>query len=169
MKKLIKNKKLIIILILLILTGFVLIISLDQKNVTKQPKQKDTTDTTVSNTYQTTTDGTTRTMEKPKKAEVPEKVTEVIYEEAEKIPKSNDYIIEEDQSYSIDYFDDYGGFLIVIKDSPFEEKKELAEKAFLENLEITEEEACKLKVEITTPMYANPDEAGRVYSFSFCE
>ena len=43
-----------------------------------------------------------------------------------------------------------------------------AEKAFLRQLNLTEAEACQLKVVITTPMFANPAESGINYPLSFC-
>jgi cytoskeletal protein RodZ len=172
MKKILKNKKLLVILILLIVLGFVLIIYLLRGSSVKETQDQDdhTSDSTTSDSRQSTVSDTplptTTTRELP---EVPKKIIEKIDKEAEKVPATNDYIVEETKDFAIDYYDEDKGFLIVILGSPFEEKKRDAEKTFLENLDITEEEACKLKVEITTPMYANPDEAGGVYSLSFCE
>jgi len=42
------------------------------------------------------------------------------------------------------------------------------EKRFIELLDISEAEACKLDVIITTPQFVNPEFAGEEYYLSFC-
>ena len=71
--------------------------------------------------------------------------------------------------YQIMYFAKEERFLISILGSPFDKIKGVAEKEFLLILSISEEEACKLSVSITTPYFANPKKAGVDYKLSFCE
>ena len=59
-------------------------------------------------------------------------------------------------------------YLISIVQSPFEEVRQKAEVAFLEKLNIDKEAACKLKVNITTMRFANPNQAGQTFPLSFC-
>jgi hypothetical protein len=80
-----------------------------------------------------------------------------------------DIIIEDTNDYRILYIKRKDQFSIGIFSSPFEKQRQKAEKAFLSILNITEEKACELNVVTTTPMFANPEEAGKIYSLSFCE
>ena len=59
-------------------------------------------------------------------------------------------------------------FVISITSYPFDEHRPLAENVLLDTLAISQEEACTLNVDVTTPMFANPDKAGEVYVLSFC-
>ena len=89
--------------------------------------------------------------------------------DAELIPGNKALIFEEHDDWHILFHSKNELFLISIIGSPFSEKKHHAEQTFLYELGITEEEACKLNVVITTPMFANPDESGKNYPLSFCE
>ena len=60
-------------------------------------------------------------------------------------------------------------FIVSITSYPFDSFRSIAEQEFLKKLEISQEEACKLNVNITTPMSANPDKAGKNYELSWCE
>jgi hypothetical protein len=62
-----------------------------------------------------------------------------------------------------------GLYQVNVLGSPFERARLDAEQAFLFELGITEERACVLNVVVTTPAYANPNDAGINYSLSFCE
>ena len=59
-------------------------------------------------------------------------------------------------------------FFISITSYPFDKHLPTAEKAMLQALAITEDEACNLNVDISTPSFANPDRAGEIYDLSFC-
>jgi len=72
-------------------------------------------------------------------------------------------------SYQIVYLAHFQEFLITINGSPFEAQRQAAEAAFLQSLGISQTDACKLPVSITTPRYANPDQAGTQYPLSFCQ
>lgn len=72
-------------------------------------------------------------------------------------------------NYKIFYYPLDQGFLIPIIASPFEKVKPKAEEALLQTLEIGKDDACKLKVEITTASGVNPQQAGFSHKLSWCE
>jgi hypothetical protein len=72
-------------------------------------------------------------------------------------------------NYKIFYYPINEGFIIPIIASPFEKVRPKAEEAFLQALGIEKEEACKLKVEITTSYAVNPQQAGITHKLSWCE
>jgi uncharacterized protein YgiM (DUF1202 family) len=85
---------------------------------------------------------------------------------------SNDYLIQSNDDYDIVFFD-FGkkgrSFLISIKNADVEDTRKKAEANFLLKLNITEQQACQLKV---TESYKNPnDPYATVKNFepSFCE
>lgn len=71
-------------------------------------------------------------------------------------------------SYQIVYLAHFQQFLITILGSPFDTQRQAAETAFLQSLGISQADACKLSVSISTPRYVNPDQAGQQYPLSFC-
>lgn len=79
------------------------------------------------------------------------------------------YTIAQTADFHIFYIPTQELFYVSITSYPFDENRTKAEGGFLTALGIEKEEACKLKVDITTPAYANPDKAGEVYGLSFCE
>lgn len=70
--------------------------------------------------------------------------------------------------FSISLYNITGSYHISILQSPFEEIRQKAEKFFLEKLNLDQESACKLKVRITTPRFANPDQSSQTFPLSFC-
>jgi len=83
---------------------------------------------------------------------------------------SSYYTISQTADFHIFYIPAQELFYVSITSYPFDENRIKAEDNFLAALGIEKkEEACKLKVDITTPMYANPDKAGEVYRLSWCE
>lgn len=79
-----------------------------------------------------------------------------------------DGLILKGNSYQIVYLKNSNNFLISILDSPFEKFKLVAEQEFLRLLGVSEIDACRLNVTVTTPAFANPAEAGGIYKLSFC-
>lgn len=75
---------------------------------------------------------------------------------------------QKDAPFAITLSNVTGAYLISILQSPFEEVRQIAETAFLEKLNIDKVAACKLKVNITTMRFANPDQAGQTFHLSFC-
>lgn len=92
-----------------------------------------------------------------------------VVKESVSINPRGDALVSEASSFHTIYFSKEDQFLISITEIPFEEKRKIAEQDFIRLLEITEAEACKLNVVITTPAFVNPDESGKNYSLSFCE
>lgn len=88
--------------------------------------------------------------------------------EAEKVAGGETLLLVDTPDYQILFFNTDQKFLISILGSPFAEKRLTAEKALLNQLGIGENEACQLEVVTTTPMYANPTEAGTNFPLSFC-
>jgi hypothetical protein len=80
-----------------------------------------------------------------------------------------DVVLVNKPNYKIIYYPLDKAFLIPILASPFDKVKENAEKDFLESLDINQEDACKLKVDITTAAAVNPQQAGENHQLSFCE
>ena len=79
------------------------------------------------------------------------------------------YTLTQTPNYHIFYIQADELFFISITSYPFDEHRPVAEQKLLEVLEIGEDDACKLNVDITTPAYANPDKTGEVYELSWCE
>lgn len=89
-----------------------------------------------------------------------------------KIPQrilSNGHLLVTDtRTYQLFYYPESQAFLISILSSPFESVRRQAEEAFVGQLDISQQDACRLKVNVTTPSFANPQEAGKIYPLSFC-
>src|SRR5207244_1218041 len=83
------------------------------------------------------------------------------------INKENDaYFLSDPNKYQILYINQTNSFLISIIGSPFEDIRQEAEKAFLQKVQLSKVDACKLNVQITTPYYVNPDYSGKTYPLS---
>lgn len=78
------------------------------------------------------------------------------------------YVVD-DAPYSITANKDSSYYKILITKAPFQKYRLEAEQKFLEQMNLTTQQACKLDVEITTPRFANPQEAGQIYKLSFCQ
>jgi len=78
-------------------------------------------------------------------------------------------LLAQEQEYQILYQEAYDSFLISINTAPFEEARKKAEQSFLSLIESSESVACKLKVEIVTPNFANPEFSGQKFPLSFCQ
>ena len=85
-------------------------------------------------------------------------------------PTKHQALIYEDpqKNYSINEIQSNKSYQIVIIGSPFSTYRNEAENAFLSLLKISKDQACKMKVSVTTPYFANPDESGQTYPLSFC-
>lgn len=91
------------------------------------------------------------------------------YKSAQLVNDNGDAMISRSDEFEILYMPTGAQFLISIIGSPFEESKRLAETSFLQSLGISQNQACQLNVIVTTPRFANPDQAGQEYKLSFCE
>lgn len=83
--------------------------------------------------------------------------------------EQGDIVFNKSEGFEIVYLPRFKQFLISITAPPFDENVLAAEQEFLGSLGISEAEACKLNVVITTPQSANPNEAGKDYGLSFCK
>lgn len=82
---------------------------------------------------------------------------------------SNGHLLVTDPgTYQLFYYPESQSFLISILSSPFETVRRQAEQEFLRKLDISQQDACQLKASMTTPAFANPQEAGKMYRLSFC-
>ena len=79
------------------------------------------------------------------------------------------YTIARTADYHFFYIPDQELFYISITSYPFGDFRTQAEQQLLHSLGITQEKACMLNVDIATPMFANPAQAGHIYGLSFCE
>ena len=81
----------------------------------------------------------------------------------------SDTTLAQNAYFQIYYIKNGNFFLISVIGSPFQNIVPVAEKNFMDILDIDEESACQIDVRITTPRFANSDEAGKVYKLSFCQ
>ena len=109
------------------------------------------------------------TVSESSKIEVSNVKVNNFYKDAKKINSQGDILISEEKDFDIVYFPKGDEFLISILSSPFYPKRLEAEKKLLETLGISEKDACKLDVSITTPAFVNQNEAGINYGLSFCK
>lgn len=85
-------------------------------------------------------------------------------------PNKYQKIIFEDEKrlYQISYFPLSNNYLISVTGSPFEQYRKEAEKAFINQLNLSTIELCKLDVTIATSYITNPKESEKSYRLSFC-
>lgn len=82
---------------------------------------------------------------------------------------SNDGVAFKDNAdYSISYYPQNQGFLIVIQNPDIEGAYSKLESDFLQTLGIDKDTACKLTVSITVPYSINASASGHEYGFRFC-
>lgn len=91
------------------------------------------------------------------------------YKNTGEVSKDGEVQILSNSRYAFIYRPQHNYFLISILGSPFPQIRKEAETAFLTTLGITEKEACKLYVVITTPYSSNKDFSGKAFRLSFCK
>ncbi|MCX6761686.1 MAG: hypothetical protein NTY33_02475 [Candidatus Moranbacteria bacterium] len=72
------------------------------------------------------------------------------------------------QYYHMEYYPKQQGFIIAILDPAIQKAREIAESDFLEVLNITQDQACKLNISLTVPPSVNGRASGGNYGLSFC-
>ncbi|MBI5619372.1 hypothetical protein HY950_00235 [Candidatus Gottesmanbacteria bacterium] len=72
------------------------------------------------------------------------------------------------QTYDIMYVPSLDEYAIVVYGSPFEPARKEAEQAFLQKLGVAPEQACRLRVTVSTPVFVNPEESKQTYRLGFC-
>ena len=95
--------------------------------------------------------------------------TENFYKSAVNIAETGDATIIKRGNFEIVFVPEYSQFIISVLATPFGIHRSLAEQEFINNLGISQEEACRLNVTVGTPYFANPEVAGIAYGLSFCE
>lgn len=92
-----------------------------------------------------------------------------IYSKPISINSSKDVKFFRNENYEFVYLAKYNKFIITILGSPFMSLIKEAEEDFIRILDITKQDACRLNVDITTVISANPEYAGKRFSLSFCK
>lgn len=77
-------------------------------------------------------------------------------------------LVAETPAYVISYYAPDSSFNILIEQMPFATVRAEAESAFLQKLGISEQDACKLKVQVGAPIGVDPSHAGQNLGLSFC-
>jgi hypothetical protein len=101
-------------------------------------------------------------------AKTPYSQTNTIINNIKKVDTENDRIIAENDNFTILYMPQWNNFLISITASPFNTNRQLAEQDFLDKLQLSKDQACKLAVTVSSPYFANPEVAGQIFPLSFC-
>ena len=85
------------------------------------------------------------------------------------VETTNDAIvIEENNDYKIVSYKLDSSFLINLLSKPVKNARARAERAFVSNLNITQQQACTLNVSVKTPFSVDPAYAGLELGMSFC-
>lgn len=82
---------------------------------------------------------------------------------------SGDSLIQQNQDFQISFVKQYNQFFVTILNPDFEATRPRAEQVFLNQLGITQQEACKLTVIVGSPIWVNPDLSGQTFGLSFCQ
>jgi len=91
-------------------------------------------------------------------------------EQAEILNENGDLLFNpEKKNYKVFYFPETQQFNISIVSSPFDQVRKTAEEDFFQMMGSDRDFVCSLNVVITTPRFANPNQAGGSYKLSFCE
>jgi uncharacterized protein YxeA len=77
-------------------------------------------------------------------------------------------LVKDAPDYNITYYVPDSSFNILIEQTPFDDVRKEAEAAFLQTLDISQSDACKLKVKVGAPISVDPDHAGQNLGLSFC-
>lgn len=73
-----------------------------------------------------------------------------------------------DGKFLISHYPTSDSYSIVLLTPPFDQIRQLAEAAFLQQLNVNKTNACLMKVTLSTPRFVNPDQAGQMFPLSFC-
>jgi hypothetical protein len=80
-----------------------------------------------------------------------------------------DMVVAENTEYQLVYQSRSKRFLLSILGTPFDTAQVTAEEGMLKDLGISKEDACWLGIMETTPLFANPEYAGKVFNPTFCD
>jgi len=87
---------------------------------------------------------------------------------AEIAPDKESIMVTSVDSYDISYYRPDSSFAIVLLRTPIAAARTEAEAAFLEQLGISAQDACKLSVTVQVPVSVDPENAGINLGLSFC-
>jgi len=91
-----------------------------------------------------------------------------IYKNSDKILSNNGVAFEDNDDYYIAYYPDDNSFTISISNRDVDLGRERAESKFLNDLGITQEQACKLTVILGIPYRVSENLSGQNFGLSFC-
>jgi len=95
------------------------------------------------------------------------KVNDVYKNPVEIFPNS-DVEYKKTADYYFDYYANNQLFVITLTNRDIKTARENAEKDFLNTLQISKEQACKLNIQLGVPFSINEAAAGKNYGLSFC-
>lgn len=104
----------------------------------------------------------------PKGTPPPTKEASLDFQSPQIINRQGDVRLFTSETYDIVYYPTKNKYHISIIGFPFSDVRLKAEQRLLEITKVGPETACQLDVLITTPYFANPNEAGKEYDLSFC-
>ena len=79
-----------------------------------------------------------------------------------------DVTLREEKTYTILFYAKDQSFFIGLKDKDLVTARKEGEAALLDTLDISKEDACKLRVSLTVPFSVSENAAGVDYGLSFC-
>ncbi len=82
--------------------------------------------------------------------------------------ETKNYLLQEDEGFTIGYTESDQSFFISLIQAPFDTARTNAETAFLQKINLPRERACALKVTVGIPRWASDDASGVNYGLSFC-
>src|SRR3989344_36245 len=91
------------------------------------------------------------------------------YKNAESTLSNGDALLKKGEGYQISYVDQYKTFKLTITGKDFSSLRKTAEETFLTLLGVSQNDVCRLIVDVTSPSYATNQYAGQTFRLSFCE
>ena len=77
-------------------------------------------------------------------------------------------VVDRKSNFDIVYITTDKAFLITLESQPLQQTRDVAEQAFLSDLQISKGDACKLTVSLSVPYDVDADLSGKNYGLSFC-
>lgn len=95
-------------------------------------------------------------------------VVKNIFRDAVDINNAGTVLVAREKQYQLSYYPADSRFILNILGSPFAVARREGEQAILRLLGVSDKDICRLNIEVTTPYFANPNEAGSRLNLSFC-
>lgn len=93
----------------------------------------------------------------------------IIKQQSLQTDNNGNYLLIQKEAYHVNYQQQYNTYLISILKSPFETFRQQAETDLINLFKVPPATICQLKIQITTPRFANPELAGKIFKPSFCQ